>query len=138
MLRVDVEPFTVRESSDFAATFAAITRTRPDALYVVADPLTSVNAKAVLDFVDAHRLPAIYELNAFVEAGGLLSYGPNIGDVWRVVARDLDRIFKGAKPADIPAEQATRYTLAVNLKSAKTLGLTLPPSLLVRADEVIP
>lgn len=137
VLQVTVQALGVREPNDFATAFDAMTRERPDALFLVADALTVLNRKRVIDFSDLHRIPAMYETGPFVQAGGLMSYGPSPADSFRVVARFLDRILKGAKPADLPVEQPTRYYLAINLKTAKALGLTMPQSLLVRADEVI-
>lgn len=137
VLHVTVQPLGVREPNDFATAFDAMTRERPDALFLVADALTTLNRKRVIDFADLHRIPAMYEFGNYVQSGGLMSYGPSGDDINRVVARFLDRIFKGAKPGDLPAEQPTRYYLAINLKTAKALGLTMPQSLAVRADEVI-
>ena len=137
VLHVTVQPLGVREPNDFATAFDAMTRERPDALFLVADALTVLNRKRVLDFADMHRIPAMYEFGFFVQGGGLMSYGTNLDDNFRVAARFLDRILKGAKPADLPVEQPTRYYLAINLKTAKALGLTFPQSILVRADEVV-
>lgn len=137
VLHVTVQPLGVREPNDFAMAFDAMTRERPDALFLVADALTVLNRKRVIDFADMHRIPAMYEFGFYVQGGGLMSYGPSTDDGFRVVARFLDRIFKGAKPGDLPVEQPTRYYLAINLKTAKALELTIPQSLLVRADEVI-
>lgn len=137
VLHVTVQPLGVREPDDFATAFGAMTRERPDALFLVADALTTLNRKRVIDFADTHRIPAMYETGPYVQSGGLMSYGPSPSDGIRVVARFLDRIFKGARPSDLPAEQPTRYYLTINLKTAKTLGLTFPQSILVRADEVV-
>jgi putative ABC transport system substrate-binding protein len=137
MLHVTVQPLGVREPSDFATAFDAMTRERPDALFLVADALTGLNRKRVIDFAEMHRIPAMYELGLYVQSGGLMSYGPSLDDGFRVVARHLDRILKGAKPGDLPVEQPTRYYLVINLKTAKALGLTIPQSTLLRADEVI-
>ena len=137
VLDVIVQPLGVREPNDFATAFDAMTRERPDALFLVADALTVLNRKRVIDFADMHRIPAMYETGPFVQAGGLMSYGPSPEESFRVVARFLDRIFKGAKPGDLPVEQPTRYYLVINLKTAKALGLTIPQSVLVRADQVI-
>ena len=137
VLHVTVQPLGVREPSDFATAFDAMTRERPDALFLVADALTLLNRKRVIDFAEMHRIPAMYELGSYVQGGGLMSYGPSINEGFRVVASHLDRIFKGAKPGDLPVEQPTRYYLAINLKTAKALGLTIPRSLMARADEVI-
>jgi putative ABC transport system substrate-binding protein len=137
VLNVTVQPLGVREPDDFGTAFNAMTRERPDALFLVADALTTLNRKLVIEYAELHRIPAMYEFSNYVQSGGLMSYGPSGDDSNRIVARLLDRIFKGAKPADLPAEQPTRYYLTINLKTAKTLGLALPPSLAVRADEVI-
>jgi putative ABC transport system substrate-binding protein len=137
MLQVTVQPLGVREPNDFATAFDAMTRERPDALFLVADALTGLNRKRVIDFAEMHRIPAMYETGFYVQSGGLMSYGPNLDDGLRVVARHLDRIFKGAKPGDLPVEQPTRYYLAINLKTAKALGLTVPQAILLRADEII-
>ena len=137
VLDVIVQPLGVREPNDFATAFDTMTRERPDGLFLVADALTFLNRKRVIDFADAHRIPAMYETGGYVQAGGLMSYGPNPADSWRVVARFVDRIFKGARPGDLPVEQPTRYYLVINLKTAKALGLTIPQSVLLRADQVI-
>jgi len=137
VLHVTVQPLGVRAPGDFVTAFAAMTRARPDALFLVADALTTLNRKRVIDFALTYRIPAMYEASATVEDGGLMSYGVGAVDSNRVVARFVDQIFKGAKPADLPVEQPTRYYLAINLKTAKALDLTVPPSLLVSADELI-
>lgn len=137
VLNVTVQPLGVREPDDFATAFDAMTRDRPDALFLVADALTTLNRKRVIDFAELHRIPAMYEFSNYVKSGGLMSYGPSGDDSNRIVARILDRIFKGANPGDLPAEQPTRYYLTINLKTAKTLGVAIPQSLAVRADEVI-
>lgn len=137
VLQVTVQPLGVRDPDDFATAFAAMTRERPDALFLVADALTTLNRKRVIDFAELHRIPAMYEFAFYVQSGGLMSYGPSGDDINQIVARLLDRILKGAKPGDLPAEQPTRYYLTINLKTAQALGLTIPQSLAVRADEVI-
>ena len=136
-LNVEVQAFGVREPDDFAVAFSTMTRRRPDAMFLVADPMTFMNRKRVIEFAATHRIPAMYEYDFFVRDGGLMSYGPSFADSFRRAAFYIDRILKGAKPADLPAEQPTRYYLTVNLKTAAALGLTLPPSLLVRTDEVV-
>jgi putative ABC transport system substrate-binding protein len=130
-------PARVREPDDFEAPFSTMTRSRPDAIFLVADPLTIVNRKRVIEFAAAQRIPAMYEFDFIVRDGGLISYGPSQEESFRQAAAYIDRILKGAKPADLPAQQPTRYNLAVNLKTAATLGLTIPPSLLLRTDEVV-
>ena len=137
VLHVTVHPLGVREPNDFATAFDAMTRERPDALFLVADALTVLNRKRVIDFADMHGIPAMYETSPFVQGGGLMSYGPSPDDSFRVVARFLDRIFKGAKPGDLPVEHPTRYYLVINLKTARKLGLTIPRDFLARVDEVI-
>jgi putative tryptophan/tyrosine transport system substrate-binding protein len=137
VLRVTVQPLGVREPEDFDQAFSTMTRDRPDALVLVTDVLTSLNRKLVLDFATAHGIPAIYEYGFLVREGGLMSYGPNLDDLLRRAAIYVDRILKGAKPGELPVEQPTRYYLLVNTKPAKALGLTIPQSVLLRADEVI-
>ena len=137
LLRVTVQALGVREPDDFDSAFAAMVRARPDALLLVADALTNLNRRRVLEFAAAHRIPAIYELDFLVRDGGLMSYGQKLDDTFRRAAFYVDRILKGAKPGDIPVEQPTRYYLFINLKTAKALGLTIPPAVLLRADGVI-
>jgi putative ABC transport system substrate-binding protein len=136
-LRVEVQALGVRHPDDFAAAFSAMTQRRPDAMFLVADGLTTGNRKRVVDFAAAQRIPAMYEWNFIVREGGVMSYGVSMEDTFGVAARYIDRIFKGANPATLPAEQPTRYYLTVNRKTAETLGLTIPPPLLLRADQVI-
>jgi ABC-type uncharacterized transport system substrate-binding protein len=136
-LRVEVQALGVRHPDDFAAAFSAMTQRRPDAMFLVADGLTIGNRKVVVAFAAAQRIPAMYEWNFIVREGGLMSYGVSMEDTFGVAARYIDRIFKGANPATLPAQQPTRYYLTVNRKTAETLGLTLPPSLLLRTDRVI-
>jgi putative ABC transport system substrate-binding protein len=137
-LRVTVEPLGVRKSDDIDAALAAMLRERPDAVFVVSDALTNVNRKRILEFAANNRIPAMYEFGFYVRDGGLMSYGPDIDDMWRRAAVYVDKILKGAKPGDLPVEQPTRYYLFVNLKTAKALDLTFPQQLLLRADEVVP
>jgi len=137
ILKIEVQPLGVREPDDFAGAFSAMTRRRPDAMFLVADTLTTMNRKQLIEFAATHRIPAMYEYSFIVRDGGLMSYGPSFEDGFRKAAVYLDRIFKGAKPADLPAEQPTRYYLTVNLKTAATLGLTITPLLLLRTDDVV-
>ena len=137
ILRVAVQPLGVREPDDFDVAFSAMTRDRPDALFLVTDALTTLNRKRILDFAAVHRIPAMYEFGFLVRDGGLMSYGADFDDIWRRAAVYVDRILKGAKPGELPVEQPTRYYLLVNVKTAKALGLTIPASLLLRADELI-
>jgi putative ABC transport system substrate-binding protein len=136
-LRVEVQALGVRAPDDFAAAFSAMAQRRPDAMFLVADGLTTANRKRFVDFAAAHRIPAMYEWNFIVREGGLMSYGVSVEDSLRAAARYIDRILKGANPAELPAEQPTKYYFTVNLKTAATLGLVVPPSLLVRTDETV-
>lgn len=136
-LRVNIQALGVREPEDFDRAFAAMMRERPDALLLVTDSLTNINRKRVLDFAAEQRMPAIYERSQYVRDGGLISYGPIVDDTFRRVAVYVDRIVKGAKPAEMPVEQPTRFEMVVNVQTAKALGLTIPQALLLRADEVI-
>jgi ABC-type uncharacterized transport system substrate-binding protein len=137
ILRVTVRPLGVREPDDFNVAFSAMTRERPDALFLVTDALTILNRRRIIDFAATHRIPAMFEFGFLVRDGGLMSYGPDLDDNLRGAAVYVDRVLKGAKPSDLPVELPTRYYLLVNLKTAKALGLTIPQALLGRADEVI-
>ncbi len=137
MLDVSVQSLGVREPNDFGNAFEEMARAMPDGLLMVADGLTFLNRKRVFDFAAEHRLPAIYEADAFVRDGGLMSYGPDETETNERAASLVVRMLKGERPADLPLEQPTRFLFTVNLKTAKALGLTIPPSLLARADEVI-
>jgi len=136
-LGVSVQALGVREPEDFDEAFAAMTRDRPDAILMVSDRLTILNRRRVYEFAAAHRLPAIYEYDLFARDGGLMSYGPNTVETYERAAGLIDRILKGTKPAELPFEQPTKLELVINLKTAKAIGLTVPPTLLARADEVI-
>jgi putative ABC transport system substrate-binding protein len=109
----------------------------PDAILMVSDSLTMLNRERVFDYAAAHRLPAIYEFDSLVREGGLMSYGADLKESFERAAAMVDRIFKGAKPGDLPFEQPTRYLFVINLKTAKSIGLEIPPNLLALADEVI-
>ena len=110
---------------------------RPDGILMVTDALTTLNRQRVFDFAAAHHLPAIYEFDFLVRDGGLIAYGPDMDESFERMAALVDRILKGVKPADLPIEEPTRFRLAINLKTARALGLTVPGSLLAFADEVI-
>jgi putative ABC transport system substrate-binding protein len=125
----------VRGPRDFERAFAAMARERPDALLFIVDGLTIQHGEEIVDFVTKHRIPSM--LDRAYKAGGLMSYGADEAELWRRAALLVDRILKGAKPADLPIEQPTKFELVINLKTAKALGLTIPQSLLLRADEVI-
>ena len=137
ILHITVEALGVREPDDFAAAFAAMTRDPPDALLMVTDALTVLNHKGVFDFAAAHHLPAIYEFDFLVRDGGLMSYGPDMAELYDRAAGLAARILKGANPADLPLEEPTRFRFAINLKTAQALGLTVPTMVLAQADEVI-
>ncbi len=137
-LRVQVQSVEVREPKpDFASAFAAITRDRAHALLTLSQPLMLVYRKQIVDFTATRRMPAIFHTREFVDAGGLMSYGANVPDLYRRAATFVDKILKGARPADLPVEQPMKFDLVINLKTAKALGLTISPTLLFRADEVI-
>jgi putative ABC transport system substrate-binding protein len=136
-LGITVQPLGVNEPNDFDQAFQAMIRDMPDAILMVTDSLTVLNRKRVFEFAAAHRLPAIYEYNFLVQDGGLMSYGPDQGESFERLAALVGRILNGAKPAELPFEQPTRFVFALNLKTAKSLGLTVPPSLLALADEVV-
>jgi len=124
-------------AAQYAAAFATVVKTRPDAIIVPSDPEFFRDRSALVDLAAPARLPASHEWRQFVEIGGLMSYGPNFEDVARRAAEYVDKTLKGTKPADLPVEQPTKFELAINLKTAKALGLTIPPSLLLPADQVI-
>jgi len=136
-LGIEVQSLDVRGPDDFDGTFEAARWLRPDALITVEDPLTGTHRKRIADFTAGQQLPSLHGIREFVAAGGLISYGANIADLSRRAAYYVDKIFKGAKPADLPIQQPTKFELVINLKVAKTLGLEVPLTLLARADEVI-
>ena len=126
-----------KEPDDLNRAFEAITKARPGALIVTGGPFGSANRKRIVEFAAKSRLPAIYYRREFVEAGGLMSYVASPNDLARRAAVFVDKILKGAKPADLPVEQPTKFELVINLKTAKQIGLTIPPNVLARADKVI-
>jgi putative ABC transport system substrate-binding protein len=137
-LEVTVRSWEVRAADDFERVFAALRKERPDGLYVAGGgPLLNVNRKRIADFALKSRLPSMYQSKEAVDAGGLMSYGVNLADSYRRVAYYVDRILKGAKPADLPIEQPTKFELVINLKTAKALGLTIPPVVMMRAEKVV-
>jgi putative ABC transport system substrate-binding protein len=135
--RVTVLPVPVTGPQDFDSAFNIMTRERAGALMVLGSPLIGVNRRQILDLAAKSRLPAIYTLKENADAGGLMSYGANFNELWRRAAYYVDKILKGAKPADLPVEQPTKFELVINLKTAKQIGLTIPPNVLARADKVI-
>lgn len=136
-LRVQVLPLEVRAPNDFESAFATMSRERPHAVFLVADSLTILNRRQLIDYAATHRIPAMYEYSVVVRDGGLMSYGSTQEDGFSIAASYVDRILKGAKPAELPVQQPTRYYLTVNLKTAAALGVMIPASILVRADELI-
>jgi putative ABC transport system substrate-binding protein len=136
-LGLTLQPWEVRDADALEKVFAALNKQRPDGLYVLRSPLMFANDKRIVGFALKSRLPSVYERREEVDAGGLMSYGANFAESYRRVAYYVDKILKGAKPADLPVEQPTKFELVINLKTAKQLGLTIPQSLLYRADRVI-
>jgi putative tryptophan/tyrosine transport system substrate-binding protein len=136
-LGLALQPLEVRGPGGFEGAFVAMTRQRADALFVAAGLLTTEHRKALVDLAAKRRIPAIWGERQFVEAGGLMAYAVDFYDQVRGAAIYVDKILKGAKPGDLPVEQPTKYELVINLKTAKALGLTIPHSLLLRADHVI-
>jgi putative tryptophan/tyrosine transport system substrate-binding protein len=136
-LGFEIQALGVREPEDFAAAFAAMVHDRPDAILMVTDALMALNRKRVFEFAAQQKLPAIYEYAFLVRDGGLMSYGPDMGEVYDRAADLADRILKGARPADLPFEQPTRFRLVINKKTLETLGLAIPAAMLMRADEVV-
>jgi putative ABC transport system substrate-binding protein len=132
-----VSPLGVHEATQVESALAAMTQERPDALFVITDVLTARHWGRIVEFAAKHQLPTLFEYREPVVAGGLIAYGPSQADLHRRAAYYVDRILKGAKPADLPVEQPMRIELVINVKTAKELGLTLPSTLLFQADEVI-
>ena len=136
-LGLNLQPWEVRAGDDFENIFAALSKERPHGLYVATGPLMNANGKRIVGLELKSRLPSMHGNREFVDAGGLISYGVDPADSHRRVAIYVDKILKGAKPADLPVEQPTKFELAINLKTAKQIGLTIPQSVLARADRVI-
>jgi ABC-type uncharacterized transport system substrate-binding protein len=132
-----VRSVEVRDSLELELALKNLDQNRPDALLLMADPLTLSQRIRIVEFAAQERLPAIYESSQFVDAGGLISYGPNANDLFRRAAGYVDRILRGAKPADLPIEQPSKFELVINMKTAKSLGITIPPKILMQADRVI-
>jgi putative ABC transport system substrate-binding protein len=136
-LRVTLQPLEVRDASEFQGAFDSMTRAGADGLIVLSDTFATFHRARLADLAAKHRLPAVYGHGQYAEAGGLMSYGPSLTDTYRHAASYVDKILRGANPADLPVEQPTKFELIINLKTAKTLGLEVTPMLLARADEVI-
>ena len=136
-LGVRLQVVEARGPADFDRAFSDTTRARAGALTVLSSTMLLGERRRLVDLAARNRLPAVYPQREFVDAGGLMAYGPNVADLFRRAATHVDKILKGAKPGDLPIEQPTKFELVINLKTAKALGLTIPPSLLQRADQVI-
>jgi putative tryptophan/tyrosine transport system substrate-binding protein len=136
-LGVDVSPVNVRDASEIEPAIAAVARSANSGLIVTASASAFVRRELIVALAARHKLPAVYFQRPFVAGGGLISYGADFIEPYRRAAGYVDRILKGAKPADLPVQAPTKYELVINLKTAKTLGLEMPPTLLARADEVI-
>jgi ABC-type uncharacterized transport system substrate-binding protein len=134
---VKVQYHQVRTTAHFHAAFDAVVRDGANALLVFPDGVTMAHRRQMAEFAAKHRLPSVFGWREYVEAGGLMAYGPNRVETARQLAVYVDKILKGRKPAELPVEQLTKFELVVNMRTAKTLGLTIPPSLLLRADQVI-
>jgi len=136
-LGLTIQPWEVRAADGFERVFAALNKQRPDGLHMLASPLMFANEKRIVGFALKSRLPSMYNNREYVEAGGLMSYTADEADSYRRVAYYVDRILKGAKPADLPVEQPAKFELVINMKTAKQIGLVVSPSVLARADRVI-
>jgi putative ABC transport system substrate-binding protein len=136
-LGLTIQPWEVRAADEFERVFAAPSKERPDGLYVPAGPLVNSNLKRIAGLALKSRLPSTYDSREAVDAGGLMYYGADLADSYRRAATYVDKILKGAKPADLPVQQPTKFELAINLKTAKQIGLTIPSNVLARADKVI-
>jgi putative ABC transport system substrate-binding protein len=134
---LDLQVFEVRRPGDLVGAFTAMTRERVAALFVLPDPMLFMERDQLARLAVIHRMPAMFEFREFPEAGALMSYGPDVAHTLRSAAVMVDKILNGAKPSEIPFEQSTKFDLVINLKTAKVLGLTIPQSLLQRADQVI-
>ena len=136
-LKLTLQPREVRATEGFEKVFAAIDKERPDGLYVLGGPLMIANLKRIAGFAVKSRLPSTYGSRGAVTAGGLIYYGADLANSYRRVADYIDKILKGAKPADLPVEQPTKFELFINLKTAKQIGVTIPSSVLAKTDRVI-
>ena len=136
-LGLAVQDRGVKDPNELEVVFAVMTKDRPDGFLALMDPVLISYRKRILDFLVKNRMPAIFQSSDWVEAGGLISYGPDYPDMFRRAAIQMDKILKGTKPADIPVEQPTKFELVINLKTAKEIGVTIPPQVLARADRVI-
>jgi putative ABC transport system substrate-binding protein len=136
-LGVTLQSLPVRRTEEIATAFAAMAQERADGFVVVTDPLTWTARQAIVQLASKHRLPAVYELREYVDAGGLASYGPSLVALSRRAAVYVDRILKGAKPAELPVEQPTQLELVMSVKAAQAIGVTIPQAVAVRADHIV-
>ena len=136
-LGIHLQPVGVQGPNDFENAFSAINRAGAGSLIVLSSPMFASHRARIADLAAKSRLPAIYPVGDYVDAGGLMSYGPNISDLYRRAATYVDRILKGAKPADLPVEQPTKFEFVINLKTAKQIGVKIPPDVLSRASRLI-
>jgi putative tryptophan/tyrosine transport system substrate-binding protein len=136
-LRLNLQSEEAKDAKDFEPAFDAMVREQADALIVLSDAFMTIHRATLAELTAKHRIPALYGHNLYTEAGGLMSYGPSVPDLVRGAAAYVDKILKGATPADLPVAQPVKFALTINLKTAKVLGLEIPPTLLARADEVI-
>ena len=134
---IKLQPVDVREPNDFEHAFAALKKVRADALFPLRSPLISSQVKRIVELAAKNRVPGMYDASEFAEAGGLMSYGTMLDDLDQRAASYVDKILKGAKPADLPVQQPTKFEFVINLKAAKQIGLTLSPEFLSRANQVI-
>jgi putative ABC transport system substrate-binding protein len=136
-LGLTIQPWEIRAEKDFERVFAALNKERPEGLYAFSGLVITANGKRIADFALKSRLPSIHSVGEAVDAGGLMYYGADIANTYRRIASYVDKILKGAKPGELPVEQPTKFELVINLKTAKQIGLTIPPNVLARADRVI-
>ncbi len=136
-MKILVQDRGASDPNQLESVFSAIKKQRPDGVLVMIDAFTLRHAKDIIDFLANNRLPAMYDEKSLTEAGGLISYGENRADLYRRAATYVDKILKGAKPAELPVEQPIKFELVINLKAANEIGLTIPPNVLARADRVI-
>jgi putative ABC transport system substrate-binding protein len=136
-LGLTLQPWEVRGADDFDKVFAAMVKQRPDGLYVLESAQMLANRKRIVGFALKSRLPSIYQSRNAVDVGGLMAYGADLADIYRRVATYVEKILKGTKPADLPVEQPTKFEFVINLKTAKQIGVTIPPNVLARADRII-
>jgi putative ABC transport system substrate-binding protein len=137
VLSLRIQSVELSDAGEMEKTFAELIKMRVDALLVVLSPLVTLNSRRIVELALKQRLPGMYPTRQFVEEGGLMGYGPLLGDLYRRAATYVDKILKGAKPGDLPIEQPTKFELVINLRTAKQIGLTIPPNVLARADKVI-